>query len=89
MSLSTMYQLYSGIQFYMWMIPEYPEKTTDLQHVTDMLYHIMLYRSQLSTGKNRNLKLTKRKFKLTVMINSSSNIYKMNYQLSPQIMEYV
>ena len=89
MALSTMYQLYSDVQFYMWMIPEYTEKTTDLQQVTDMLYHIMLYRAQLSTGKNINLKLTKRKFKLTVMINSSSNINKMNYQLSPQIMEYL
>ena len=42
--LSTLFQLYRGVQICWWLKSEYPEKITDLSQVTDKLDRILLYR---------------------------------------------
>ena len=53
MTLSTIFQLYRGGQFYWWVKLEYREKTIDLPHFTDN--NIMLYGVHLACA---GLKLT-------------------------------
>ena len=51
-TLSTIFQLYRGGQFFWWRNPEYSKKTTDLQKVTDKRYYT-LYRVHLTISAIR------------------------------------
>jgi hypothetical protein len=52
-TLSTIFQLYAGGQFYGWRKLEDVEETTDLSEVTDKAYHInVVHLDLLENGQN-------------------------------------
>ena len=50
-SLSTVFQLYRGSQFYWFRKPEYPEKTTDLLQVTDRFFNFLIFYLRITDTK--------------------------------------
>jgi len=48
MVLNATFNNISAILWWLVLLVEYPEKTTDLSQVTDKFYHIMFYRKRLA-----------------------------------------